>query len=262
MFTRGTMCPVPLLLEASTVAAVNRRVRYTYPEPIYNTCVHPACFWFGVLTAQRNAEKHRTRIRKYGEDKAHPKMGKVFNLWHHVASFAAARDVVSLTTMSSKFRGAAAGLWARHSAATAPLKGWSHALEGHRRAVNCLAAVGDTMLASGAADGTIRLWCTGSGAEIGVMEGHDDFVYCLLAVPELDLVASGSKDASVHVWSTVDNGLVFRFKGHAQSVSALARVCDDGLASASHDHDVRIWSLRRSRRMEVERGWGRRGGGL
>lgn len=175
---------------------------------------------------------------------------KVFNVWHHVAAFAAARDVASLTTMSSKFRAAAAGLWARHSAATAPLKGWSHALEGHRRAVNCLAAVGDTMIASGAADGTIRLWCTGSGAEIGVMEGHDDFVYCLLAVPELDLVASGSKDASVHVWSTVDNGLVFRFKGHAQSVSALARVCDDGLASASHDHDVRIWSLRTSRRIK------------
>ena len=128
-------------------------------------------------------------------------MGRIFNLWNVVAGYSDTATVRVLSELNSAFAENAEAMWYHHGRSLYPILGRSHVLEGHKRPVNCLVHAGETMLISGGADGSVRLWCTATGESVGHLEGHEDYVYCVLAIDRLNLVASGSKDCTVRLWT-------------------------------------------------------------
>ena len=57
------------------------------------------------------------------------------------------------------------------------------------------------MLASGAEDGTVKLWSTKTGQEIVTFKGHGKRVYSVAFSPVGDAIASGADDGTVRLWS-------------------------------------------------------------
>ncbi|CAG7848121.1 Vegetative incompatibility protein HET-E-1 [Serendipita indica DSM 11827] len=113
-------------------------------------------------------------------------------------------------------------------------------------------------------DGTVRLWDGTTGASLGTLEGHTDWVSCLafspdgrrlasgsgdgtgvqcLAFsPDGRRLASGSGDGTVRLWDGTTGASLGTLEGHTDSVWCLA-FSPDGrrLASGSGDGTVRLW---------------------
>lgn len=98
------------------------------------------------------------------------------------------------------------------------------------------------LLASASGDGTIKLWDTSSGIELGALCGHRDTVAdCAFAADGSRLV-SASADGTLILWDVASREPLARLEGHTDWLWA----CDfspDGtrIASASKDGTVRVW---------------------
>jgi hypothetical protein len=127
-------------------------------------------------------------------------------------------------------------------------------LTGHTAAVRTLAAVtvpdGRTLLATGSADATVRLWDPTTGAQVGEpLTGHTGAVAALATVILPDgrtLLATASRDDTVRVWDPTTGAQVGHpLTGHTDTVTAIATITlPDGrtlLATGSDDHTVRLW---------------------
>jgi len=106
--------------------------------------------------------------------------------------------------------------------------------------VNTLVVLPDGTLASGAGDGTIRLWDSGAGAASASSEGHTLAVRALALLPDGRL-ASASDDKSILLWDLRSCAETRRLTGHKGSIPALAVLADGRLASYSSDHMVALW---------------------
>ena len=71
-------------------------------------------------------------------------------------------------------------------------------LTGHKSIINALAVLPDGRLASGADDGTIRLWDPASGACTATLEGHTGSVFALAVLPG-ERLASGAGDRTIRL---------------------------------------------------------------
>ena len=58
-------------------------------------------------------------------------------------------------------------------------------------------------LASGSADGTVRLWDAETGACVKTLEGHGDEVNSVCFSPDGQQLASGGDDRMVQLWLLV-----------------------------------------------------------
>ena len=74
-------------------------------------------------------------------------------------------------------------------------------LQGHEGAVlDCAFSPDGTLLASGSADRTVRVWNLEEGREVARFEGHMGAVRCVRFVYD-QIVVSGSEDRTLRVWN-------------------------------------------------------------
>jgi WD40 repeat protein len=124
-------------------------------------------------------------------------------------------------------------------------------LQGHQKAVRCLTfRPNGSLLASGSADQTIRLWDTATAAEQACLSGHGGAVTGLAFSPDGSLLASGSEDLTVRLWDVAAGAERTKLEGHTGPVTSVA-FSPDGrwLASASADTTVRLWEVSTGREL-------------
>lgn len=97
-------------------------------------------------------------------------------------------------------------------------------------------------IATGHAGGWIRLWQTGTGAELARTVAHDTTVYCLDFSPDGTRLVSGGLEFAVKLWDVATLEQVLELRGHRNSVRGVAFNPDGTqIASCSSDGTVRLW---------------------
>ena len=101
-----------------------------------------------------------------------------------------------------------------------------------------------TILASGADDGTIRLWDVSTGTLSATLEEHTDEVRSLSFSPDGTILASASLDHTVRLWDMATGANTATFEGHTDWVFSVA-FSPDGrtVASGSGDDTIRLWNV-------------------
>mgnify|MGYP005840256527 CR=1 FL=1 len=124
-------------------------------------------------------------------------------------------------------------------------------VSGHAGAVTALAASSPAearrLLASGGADGMVRLWDISSGTAIApgaLLAGHTGAVTALAFNLDGSLVASGGEDRTVRLWDVQTGSALIVLTSHAAAVASLAFGPDDAaLISTGDDGEVKVWGL-------------------
>ena len=99
-----------------------------------------------------------------------------------------------------------------------------------------------TRLASGGADGSVKVWDPANGTELLSLEGHGYYVMGLAWSPDGNQIASGGGDMLVKVWDAQTGRKLASLSGHHGWIEALVWSPDGTrLASTGTDNAVRIW---------------------
>jgi WD40 repeat protein len=116
---------------------------------------------------------------------------------------------------------------------------------GHASSVTSVAFSPDgSLIASGSADYTIKLWRVSDGALVRTLTWHTDTVTSVAFSPDGSLIASGSADYTIKLWRVSDGALVATLTGHTSSVASVAFSPDGSLiASGSGDRNIRLWRV-------------------
>ena len=120
----------------------------------------------------------------------------------------------------------------------------SHAGQAAPPSVIAFSPAGDRV-ATGAADGAVRVWDVATGAvrAVRIWTGHTAPITALAFSPDGRSLASGSRDRSARHWD-VASGASRVLTGHDGAIGSLAFSPDGAaLATASLDRSVRLWDL-------------------
>jgi WD40 repeat protein/tRNA A-37 threonylcarbamoyl transferase component Bud32 len=79
-----------------------------------------------------------------------------------------------------------------------------------------------TCIASGSADGIVKVWDRQSQREVLTLRGNAAAVKALAFSPDCRQLASGSADGDVRVWDLVSGDALLRWRGHEAAVTCLA----------------------------------------
>lgn len=101
------------------------------------------------------------------------------------------------------------------------------------------------LMASGHADGSVRLWEARSGQPIRALLGHQDEVRSVAFSPDSRTLASGSTDQTLRLWDVGTGEVIHVLRSHKAALTSVA-FSPDGqvLASGSKDRSVRLWDAR------------------
>ncbi|XP_050227570.1 uncharacterized protein LOC126677138 [Mercurialis annua] len=112
--------------------------------------------------------------------------------------------------------------------------------------------INSSLVASGYADGSIRIWDSDKGTCETTLNGHKGAVTVLRYNKSESLLASGSKDNDVILWDVVGETGLFRLRGHRDQVTDLVFL-DSGkkLVSSSKDKFLRVWDLDTQHCMQI-----------
>lgn len=137
-------------------------------------------------------------------------------------------------------------------------------LEGHTRGVLALAASRDgTLLATGSADMTARLWEAATGAPLAVLPGENGGVTAVSFSPDGRTLAIGHHDGPVKLWSVRAKTEIVTFHTHNSIVQSVLFSPDgNSLASASYDGTTRLWHAPSPEEIEAAAGAKKSDGGL
>jgi WD40 repeat protein/transcriptional regulator with XRE-family HTH domain len=112
-----------------------------------------------------------------------------------------------------------------------------------------------SLLATGDANGNVRLWQVEGGQQLLTLQGHSGWVWAVAFSPDGRLLASGSNDSLIRVWDTRSGQCLKVMQGHSNGVHSVA-FSPDGtvLASGSDDQTVRLWNLQTGECVKVLQG--------
>lgn len=131
-----------------------------------------------------------------------------------------------------------------------------HVFDGHDNAVQALAyAPAGSLIASGSADKTVKLWNLSTLELVRTYRGARDFITSVAISPDGRLIAAASLDGIIRVWSTSSRAQRRRFAGHKGAVNQVAFAPDSRhLVSAGSDGTVRLWDIKRRRAIRAYTG--------
>src|SRR6185503_16157715 len=122
-------------------------------------------------------------------------------------------------------------------------------LTGHHGAIRSLKFSGDnTLLASAAADKTLRVWGVPAGKPLAQAR-NDSSINAVTWLDDPPRIASGGADNSVRIWrfdaGKPELALIKELAGHEGPVTALDNItsADAQIISGSEDGSVRLWNL-------------------
>ncbi|RAL01359.1 WD40 repeat domain-containing protein [Aspergillus ibericus CBS 121593] len=125
-------------------------------------------------------------------------------------------------------------------------------LRGHLRGVSAVRFSPDSsMIASGGADGAVKVWDTGTGRLIHTFEGHLAGISTISWSPDGATIASGSDDKTIRLWNVLTGKAhPIPFIGHHNYVYQIAfSPKGNMLVSGSYDEAVFLWDVRSARVM-------------
>ncbi|WP_433303597.1 tetratricopeptide repeat protein [Actinoplanes sp. CA-030573] len=118
-----------------------------------------------------------------------------------------------------------------------------HTLTGHTGKVWALTALPGGRVASGAEDGTIRVWDVIAGTESFVLRGDDAQVRALVADPEGRFLLAGCDDGSLRLWDVAGRRELRRIRAHDGEVRSVAWPATGIAYSTAVDGHLIEWEL-------------------
>ena len=112
-----------------------------------------------------------------------------------------------------------------------------------------------TIIASGHADGNVRVWDAGSGRLLHTIQAHSASILSLAFHPHDETLVTASFDATIKVWDSRQGRELKSLQGHNGFVYSLAFSSDGNLlASGSDDRTIKIWEITNGSERQTLRG--------